>query len=103
MSLEMGGILCDAQQMAEHDPIAIGKRLRAARLAAGFETARQFAQAIGVEEKTYSTYERGTRGIPFAVLRLAALRLQVTSDYLLWGDVSGLPVRMYERLRTSGP
>lgn len=87
--------------MEQHDPRQIGRRLRAVRLAAGYETAREFAAEIGVEEKTYSTYERGTRKAPFAVIRKAAGRLQITSDYLLWGDASGLPVRIYERLRAT--
>ena len=38
---------------------ALGKRLRVARKAAGFEHANQFARALGEEDHTYRSWERG--------------------------------------------
>lgn len=40
---------------------AFGKRLRAIRIAEGFESARAFADALGVEPNTLTTWERGSR------------------------------------------
>lgn len=36
----------------------LGQRLRAARLLAGYERARHFAEALGLKENTYCRYER---------------------------------------------
>jgi transcriptional regulator with XRE-family HTH domain len=37
-----------------------GRELKAAREKAGFETAKQFAEALGVEENRYRHWERGS-------------------------------------------
>lgn len=39
---------------------AFSKKLKAARQAAGYETAKEFAAALGVEENRYRHWERGT-------------------------------------------
>ena len=38
---------------------ALAKRLKQARIDAGFRHANQFARALSVEEHTYRTWERG--------------------------------------------
>lgn len=76
-----------------------GKRLRYARRAAGFETARELAIAIDIEESVLSHYELGKRRPPNDVLLKIRTRLRVTTDYLYFGDTSGLSVALEARLR----
>jgi transcriptional regulator with XRE-family HTH domain len=38
--------------------LTLGQRLRAARLLAGYQRARHFAEALGIRENTYCRYER---------------------------------------------
>ena len=44
-------------------------RLKAAREMAGFESARSFAQALGIKEQTYGRYERSEALPPYELLR----------------------------------
>lgn len=65
-------------------------RLRAARLAAGFRTAREFSDRHNIPQATYSLHETGGRGLRKAVAegyaRLLTERLpEVTADWLLYG------------------
>lgn len=48
---------------------AIGERLQAARLSAGYKTAAQAADALGVAVSTYIQHENGTRGVTFATAK----------------------------------
>ena len=38
--------------------VAFARRLEAARIAAGYDTKRSFANALGIEEARYTRYER---------------------------------------------
>jgi len=76
-----------------------GQRLRAARQAVGYETARDFAVALDIEESALSNYERGIRRPPNDVLQRIRDRTKVTADYLYFGDISGLPLGLYAKLR----
>jgi transcriptional regulator with XRE-family HTH domain len=64
----------------------VGLRLRAAREAAGFPTARQFAARLRISESRLTKYERGDRYPP--LLCLAAIRsiTQLSIDFLVTGD-----------------
>ncbi len=68
----------------------VGGRLRAVRAAAGFATAREFAKALGVEENTLTSWERGLRLIEPEDLDGVRRLTGVTSDYISYGDPAGL-------------
>lgn len=76
------------------------KRLRKARVAAGFQTPTDAARAIGVPPPTYLGHENGTTPMTRAVVRYARF-FKVTVDYLLTGKgsspfrLNGVPVIMY--------
>ncbi len=70
----------------EKDPrvIAMGTRLKEARIDAGFKTVRDAASALGVKYGTYSGHEAGTRGFD-SELPLYARRFRVAPQWLAFG------------------
>ena len=60
-----------------------GERLRSARLAAGFTTARQFAHALGLAENRYTRYERGETEPALGTLTRICQNLAITPDDLM--------------------
>lgn len=62
---------------------AFGKRLTAARIAAGYETAEQFSKLLGVKPHTYRKYERGETSPSYELLLELSERLDKPLDYLL--------------------
>ena len=61
------------------------KRLRASRIAAGFDSARAFAEAIDVNEFSYRNYELGTRFPALDILDTICNVLGKSADWLLFG------------------
>ncbi len=68
------------------------------RTAAGFDTAREFAKKLGIEENTLTSWERGLRLIEPEDLAAVRQSTGVTSDYIYYGDPSGLPPELIESL-----
>lgn len=64
---------------------SIADRLRMAREAAGFKTAKAAAESIGVPYVTYSSHETGGRGVPRERALQYARRFKVSVDWLLTG------------------
>lgn len=60
-----------------------GKRLKAARIAAGYSSAQQFAHVLGLEPHTYRKYERGQSEMNYDVLTRTCELLKVTPNDLL--------------------
>lgn len=60
-------------------------RLRKARIDAGYENAREAADALGVNYTTYGQHENGTRNIPARSAQTYARKFKVSLDYLLTG------------------
>lgn len=60
-------------------------RLRVARQNAGFDTAVEAADAIGVPRSTYIGHENGHRGFPSKKAPLYARRFKVSEQWLLFG------------------
>ena len=58
-------------------------RLRTARIAAGFATARQFAHALGLAENRYTRYERGETEPALGTVARICRILGITPDELL--------------------
>lgn len=64
----------------------IGDRLRAARVAAGFTSAADFARSIGAEDATYRHHEANRRKISIDQVEIYARALEVSVQWLLSGD-----------------
>lgn len=64
-------------------------RLKEARVARGFRTAKQFSDTHGIPQPTYSTHESGSRKLTRdAALRYASL-LNISVEWLLTGNGEG--------------
>ena len=63
---------------------ALGKRIRAARIAAGY-TQQQFADMIGKSLRYVGNIESGAAGITITTLRDICKALAISSDMLLFG------------------
>src|SRR4051812_33010702 len=61
------------------------ERLKAARLAAGYETAKSAADAMGLSVATYLQHENGTRGLPATRADRYARFLRTSPEWLLYG------------------
>jgi transcriptional regulator with XRE-family HTH domain len=67
------------------DQIEVGKRLRGAREAAGYDSAAGAAQAMGIPIATYIQHENGTRGFKAATAERYAKRFKTTPEWILYG------------------
>jgi transcriptional regulator with XRE-family HTH domain len=65
-----------------------GKRLRNARLAAGFSSVRDFAESCGFNVTTCAHHENGRRSYAHAIAVEYARYLGVSPSWLLFGDTS---------------
>lgn len=74
--------------MDTYDNKAVGKRLAVAREKAGFSTATEAAEALGMKYPTYAGHENGSRGVVRAAQRYAR-RYHVSLDWLLRGTGPG--------------
>lgn len=70
----------------------IGERLKTARIAAGFASATDAANALGMKYPTYAGHENGNRGLR-ANLEHYSRRYRVTMDWLLTGRGHGPQAR----------
>jgi len=67
----------------------LASRLKEARIARGYRTAKQFSDTHGFKQSTYSTHEKGTR-VPLREIILAySAALNVSIDWLLTGNGAG--------------
>lgn len=80
-------------------PKVIGERLRRVRLACEVETRAAFAEEIGVEKNTYSPWEKGSRLLTFEGACLIRKKYGIPVAYLFWGEIDGLTVRMFNKLK----
>lgn len=62
--------------------VAVGRRIRRAREAAGL-TQERFAELVGISPQNVSCVERGLAGVSMTVLRRMCEILRVSSDTLL--------------------
>lgn len=61
------------------------KRLKHARIEAGFETAVEAAAALGIPVSTYIGHENGRRGFPAKRAPIYGRRFRVSPEWLLYG------------------
>lgn len=71
-----------------NDPKKIGERLQLAREKAGFLTAAEAAEALGMKYSTYAGHENGSRGVVRSAEKYAR-RFRVSLDWLLRGKGPG--------------
>lgn len=65
------------------------ERLRIARLRAGFQTAKDAAEAMGFPVSTYLAHENGSRGYPAKKAFTYARKFKVREQWLLYGVGAG--------------
>lgn len=79
--------------------VACGQRLTETRQALGFKTKREFANELDFLEDRYGSWENGKNMVqPECVLQLKE-RWGVTFDWIYFGDPTGLPVRVYNKIQ----
>jgi transcriptional regulator with XRE-family HTH domain len=64
------------------------ERLQAARIAAGYATVRDAANALGMKFPTYAQHESGLRGIPKDKALSYARIFKTTPEWILYGKSS---------------
>lgn len=68
--------------------VQICERLKQARIARGFNTAKEFALTCGLKISTYSLHEAGTRAMSFDVIEHYCKLLGINPNWLLTGEGS---------------
>ena len=61
------------------------ERLKQVRLALGFGTSKEFAEAININAGTYRSYENGSRDFPLDILLLLKRKYKVSMEWLTMG------------------
>lgn len=84
--------------LMEMRPNRIGYRMSLFRRALGMEKS-EIADALGVERTYWSRTENGTRALSKSFCAAIVSRFDVTADFLIYGNWSGLPVRLAEEMR----
>jgi transcriptional regulator with XRE-family HTH domain len=78
--------------------LEVGKRLRAARMAAGLSQT-ECAQRLGLPAAgNLSNWEHGIAMVPPAYAPKIFLLLRIDSNFLYLGDTSGIPRNLYDKL-----
>jgi hypothetical protein len=73
-------------------------RLKAARIDAGYDTATDAAEAMGVPEQTYLAHENGSRGLSRSAARYATF-YKVSLDWLVRGRGEAKPGQKHPLLK----
>lgn len=61
------------------------RRLKGARIAAGYKTMKLFVDAHGLTEVTYRSHENGTRNVTYNAAQIYAKYLNVTTEWIMDG------------------
>ena len=61
----------------------LGERLRVLREAAGWPTKTRFAEELGINPRTYTSYEQGLAVMPLSIMWDVATKLEITIDALV--------------------
>lgn len=79
----------------------MAERVVMTRLALGYPVQADLCRAIGVEPNRWNQYEGGgtpRRRITLAVVEKLKRRFGVTSDWIYFGDLRGLPRELADKL-----
>lgn len=90
--------------MKRPDPVdsEVGERVVRLRLALGFETCGEFATEIGVEYNRLNNVENGHPLGKTMAFKLVQGVDGLTTDWLWFGDASGLPLALARKLGEIG-
>lgn len=77
---------------------AEGKRLKAARLALGFEKMEHFAQAAGIRSNYFSSFETGARLITVTYALTLKQKFGLGLDYIFDGDFCDVPLKLVPKV-----
>lgn len=69
--------------------VLFGRRLRAARIATGFEVAEDFAHALGIDAARYAQFEAGEADPTITELRSIGMVTGRSIDFLVTGRLPG--------------
>lgn len=77
---------------------ASGLRFRITREALGYETVKELGTRLGISPKTIHSWELGENKVSPEKLKLLKDAFGVTSDWIYYGDASGLPRALSEKV-----
>ena len=80
-------------------PEVIGARLKALRLALGYDRANSFCRFVDVSDRAWSHYENGRRLITVKDGIKLVIKTDVTLSWIYLGWEHTLPVHVAEKLR----
>lgn len=83
--------------LAAMRPERIGERLVYLRRALGLSS-KEISDQLGIEQTYWSRAETGKRGLNYALSALLQERWDVTTDYLLYGKLAGMPRDLANRI-----
>ena len=83
------------------DDSEMADRLRATRLALGYQKAADFCKAIHVSPSVYSPLEKGKRAIPLSVAMNIKREFGVPLDWTLAGDRAFIPPELRKKLNSA--
>ena len=75
----------DSMELSYYDMILAGKRIQQARKAKGY-TQESLAELITMNPKNVSRLENGTMGLSLSTLVALSRALEVSADYILFGN-----------------
>ena len=78
----------DNMELSYYDMILAGKRIQQSRKAMGY-TQESLAELITMNPKNVSRLENGTMGLSLSTLVALSRALEVSTDYILFGNDSG--------------
>ena len=77
----------DSMELSYYDMILAGKRIQQARKAKGY-TQESLAELITMNPKNVSRLENGTMGLSLSTLVALSRALEISADYILFGNDS---------------
>jgi transcriptional regulator with XRE-family HTH domain len=80
------------------DRAAYISRLETMRQALGYSMQKNFAEALGVSTKRWSSYETGYP-IPRETAWLLKQRFNVSIEWIWWGDTGNMPMPLLKQIQ----
>lgn len=87
--------------MTSSTPSAVGRRLRATRVALGYERQSEFYAEIGVPANTANQWEMGRSRINLDAASALKRRFNLTLDWIYLGDPQHLTKQLADRIDTA--
>lgn len=90
---------------SDHSPadlVHVGQRLRAIRLVAGLKQ-EPLCELLGVDQSTYSKWERGKRVPDVRIMTIFARRLRTSLDFIFLGELGDMHPELTRMLNDDYP